>query len=101
MNHPAQLYALAGNVSFSALARRHTSPRRITVPSTAFRTRPARAFALVLRKTARSIAAWMRSALARYQQRQLARAANHALHELDDDTLRDLGFDRSEITSVA
>ena len=41
-----------------------------------------------------------RRAYARYRQRQEARATYDALRELDDHTLRDLGFDRSEIRSV-
>ena len=40
-------------------------------------------------------------ALARYRQRQQAKASYEALSELDDRTLRDLGLDRSELRSVA
>jgi uncharacterized protein YjiS (DUF1127 family) len=40
-------------------------------------------------------------ALARYRQRQQAWATYDALRQLDDRTLRDLGFDRSELRSVA
>ena len=36
-----------------------------------------------------------------YVQRRQARIAYDALRSLDDHTLRDLGFDRSELTSVA
>ena len=39
-------------------------------------------------------------ARARYRQRQQARATYEALRQLDDRTLRDLGFDRSELRSV-
>jgi uncharacterized protein YjiS (DUF1127 family) len=42
-----------------------------------------------------------RRALARHRQRRQARVAYDALRQLDDRTLRDLGFDRSEIMSVA
>jgi uncharacterized protein YjiS (DUF1127 family) len=42
-----------------------------------------------------------RRAHARHRQRRQARAIYDALHQLDNRTLRDLGFDRSEITSVA
>jgi uncharacterized protein YjiS (DUF1127 family) len=42
-----------------------------------------------------------RRAHARHRQRRQARAIYDALRELDDRTLHDLGFDRSEITSAA
>ena len=42
-----------------------------------------------------------RRAHARHRQHRQARAIYDALRQLDDHTLRDLGFDRSEITSVA
>jgi hypothetical protein len=38
---------------------------------------------------------------ARHKQRREARAIYDALRQLDDRTLHDLGFDRSEMTSVA
>ena len=38
---------------------------------------------------------------ARYRQRRQASTIYEALRQLDDYTLRDLGFDRTEITSVA
>ena len=50
---------------------------------------------------AHSIGLIVRRALARYRQRRKARATYDALRHLDDRMLRDLGFDRSEITSVA
>ena len=50
---------------------------------------------------ARSIGSVVRRAHARYRQRRKARATYDALRHLDDRMLRDLGFDRSEITSVA
>ena len=43
----------------------------------------------------------VRQAYARHRQRRKARHAYDALRQLDDHTLRDLGFDRSEIASVA
>jgi uncharacterized protein YjiS (DUF1127 family) len=49
----------------------------------------------------RAVGAIARRAHARHRQRQQARAVYDALRQLDDRTLRDLGFDRSEITSVA
>jgi uncharacterized protein YjiS (DUF1127 family) len=42
-----------------------------------------------------------RRAHARHQQRRQAMATYDALRQLDDRTLRDLGFDRSEMRSVA
>ncbi len=42
-----------------------------------------------------------RRAHARHRQRRQAKATYNALRQLDDRTLRDLGFDRSEIRSVA
>ena len=47
-----------------------------------------------------AVAAIARQALARYAQHQRARSMYDALRQLDDRTLRDLGFDRSEIRSV-
>jgi uncharacterized protein YjiS (DUF1127 family) len=43
----------------------------------------------------------VRQAQARHRQRQRAKATYDALQELDDHMLRDLGFDRSELRSVA
>ena len=48
-----------------------------------------------------TIVAIARRALARHRQRRQAGVAYDALRQLDDRTLRDLGFDRSEIMSVA
>jgi uncharacterized protein YjiS (DUF1127 family) len=49
----------------------------------------------------RAVVAIARRAHARHRQRRQARAIDNALRQLDDRTLRDLGFDRSEITSIA
>jgi uncharacterized protein YjiS (DUF1127 family) len=49
----------------------------------------------------RAIGTSARRALERYRQRRKAWATYEALRHLDDHMLRDLGFDRSEITSVA
>jgi uncharacterized protein YjiS (DUF1127 family) len=49
----------------------------------------------------RAAGAAVRRAHARYRQRREARAIYDALRHLDDRTLHDLGFDRSEIASVA
>lgn len=42
-----------------------------------------------------------RRAYARYRQRREQRATYVALSQLDDWTLRDIGFDRSELRSIA
>jgi len=49
----------------------------------------------------RAAAAIARRAYARHRQRRQARVTYDVLWQLDDRTLRDLGFDRSEIRSVA
>ena len=49
----------------------------------------------------RAVGAIARRVLTHYRQRRDARMVYDALRELDDRTLHDLGFDRSEITSVA
>lgn len=49
----------------------------------------------------RAVGASVRRAFARHCQRRDARATYDALRRLDDRTLHDLGFDRSELTSVA
>lgn len=52
-------------------------------------------------KILRATAAFARRAYKRYRQRREAWAVDAALRELDDRTLHDLGFDRSEIGSIA
>jgi uncharacterized protein YjiS (DUF1127 family) len=47
-----------------------------------------------------ALAVFARQALARHRQRRRARSTYDALRQLDDRTLRDLGFERSEIRSV-
>jgi uncharacterized protein YjiS (DUF1127 family) len=49
----------------------------------------------------RKACALVRRALARHRQRRQTRAFHDALRQLDDHTLRDLGFHRSEIKPVA
>jgi uncharacterized protein YjiS (DUF1127 family) len=48
-----------------------------------------------------AVGAIARRVHARHKQRREARAIYDALRQLDDRTLHDLGFDRSEMTSVA
>ena len=48
-----------------------------------------------------AVGAFARRAYAGYRQRREANALSDALRQLDDRLLRDLGFDRSEIRSVA
>jgi uncharacterized protein YjiS (DUF1127 family) len=57
-----------------------------------------RALALVAVQSVREFA---RDALARYRRRRQMRAIYDTLQGLDNRTLRDLGFHRSEIMSVA
>jgi uncharacterized protein YjiS (DUF1127 family) len=49
----------------------------------------------------RAAGTFARRVQARHRQRRKAKATYDALRQLDDRMLRDLGFDRSEITSVA
>lgn len=49
----------------------------------------------------RAIRVLARRALASYRQHRQAKAVRDALHQLDDRMLRDLGFHRDEIDSVA
>ena len=55
----------------------------------------------IVASTLHAVAELARRAYTRYQQRREAWAVGAALRELDDRTLHDLGFDRSEIGSVA
>jgi uncharacterized protein YjiS (DUF1127 family) len=48
-----------------------------------------------------AVGTFARKAYARYRQRREASALRDTLRQLDDHMLRDLGFDRSEISSVA
>jgi uncharacterized protein YjiS (DUF1127 family) len=62
-----------------------------------------RAFVLgeVMASAVRSVRALMRLAYRRYRHRRQQSELYETLSQLDDRTLRDLGFDRSEIRSVA
>jgi hypothetical protein len=55
----------------------------------------------VVSGTLRAVQAYMRRVAERYRQLQEAHAVYEALDGLDDHTLHDLGFDRSELASVA
>ena len=55
----------------------------------------------LLNNLARAAADYVRGVRARWEQRQRVRATYLALRALDASTLRDLGFHRSEILSVA
>jgi len=55
----------------------------------------------VMTAALRSVGAALHKAYARYRQLKAERATYEALHQLDDRSLRDLGFVRDEIRSVA
>ena len=61
-----------------------------------------RAFTLaeIIAEMVWAVGTFARQAYARYRQRREASTLREALRRLDDRTLRDLGFDRSEIGSV-
>lgn len=67
----------------------------------AARVRRAAVMATVLHAAARTVREWVRGVWERYQRRRQSRSIYHALRALDDRTLRDLGFHRCEIGSVA
>jgi uncharacterized protein YjiS (DUF1127 family) len=67
----------------------------------AARVRRAAVIAGLVRAAARGIRESLRGLWARYQRRQQSRSVYRALQALDDRTLRDLGFHRCEIGSVA
>jgi uncharacterized protein YjiS (DUF1127 family) len=55
----------------------------------------------IVRAAIRAAATIARQAHAHHRRRRQAWVAYEALRRLDDRTLRDLGFDRSELTSIA
>jgi uncharacterized protein YjiS (DUF1127 family) len=65
------------------------------------RTRRARLLARVLMRAMRAVSAFMALAYRSHRQRAEARATYDALRMLDDRMLHDIGFERSEIMSVA
>ena len=82
---------------------RHGIRLAATWVETHLRARAARAYA-VARMTAASLRYLrraLRRALVRYRQRRVALETMRALRALDDRTLHDLGYDRSQIQSVA
>jgi uncharacterized protein YjiS (DUF1127 family) len=58
-------------------------------------------FKPILQTAGRAAAAMLHAFVAGWSQRRLERRSRHALQQLDPHTLRDLGFHRSEILSVA
>jgi uncharacterized protein YjiS (DUF1127 family) len=67
----------------------------------AARTDRARAVGETLSRVFRALASVAKRVYAAYRRRRAAAATYAALSELDDRVLRDLGFDRSELSSVA
>jgi uncharacterized protein YjiS (DUF1127 family) len=67
----------------------------------AARVRRAAVMAAFLRTAARAVRESVRGGWERYQRRRQSQSIYHALRALDDRTLRDLGFHRCEIGSVA
>jgi uncharacterized protein YjiS (DUF1127 family) len=65
------------------------------------RKRRARALGTFIASAARACVALLGDALARYRRHREARRTYDALRQLDDRMLRDLGLDRSEMTSIA
>ena len=57
--------------------------------------------ARIVQSGGQGVVAALRQCIAEWKRRRLARQTLIALHELDAHTLRDLGFDRSELVSVA
>jgi uncharacterized protein YjiS (DUF1127 family) len=57
--------------------------------------------ARVVEQSIQAVLAALQQRIADWKRRQLVRQTLHALHRLDSRTLRDLGFDRSEVVSVA
>jgi uncharacterized protein YjiS (DUF1127 family) len=86
--------AEAGAPAASSAARSHELQRAARLD---------RAFTLaeILAGMVWAVGAFARRAYVRYRQRREASALRDALRQLDDRMLRDLGFDRSEISSVA
>ena len=67
----------------------------------AVRKRRGRALGTFIASAARACVVLLGNALARYRRNREARRTYDALRQLDDRMLRDLGLDRSEMTSVA
>jgi uncharacterized protein YjiS (DUF1127 family) len=94
--HPHDGIALAAPQCLAGAGRRRPSmsdpPRRGYYPSR---------LPEFFEATLRALGDWVRRIVARSKRRAQARATRRALSSLDAHALRDLGFDRSEITSVA
>jgi len=98
MRKPSGTYAFATVASHGVPARKDI---KITVLRPPGRGTPSRAMMAIVLRSMRAASRFAREMLVRYRQRQLARNARHALHQLDDRTLHDIGLDRTEIPSVA
>jgi uncharacterized protein YjiS (DUF1127 family) len=96
-------HALAADGFGGAMTPDTASSARLTSHGMYHAARADRAFVLVeiIVAAIQAIGAIARRAHARHRQRRQARATSDALRRLDDHILRDLGIDRSEITSVA
>jgi uncharacterized protein YjiS (DUF1127 family) len=101
-SEPTTSRALAAS-GFGDAAFARTVPERLiaTQLEAAARTERSRLVGKLAAMAWRAVASRLKLMAARAQQRRQARATYLALRDLDARTLRDIGFDRSEILSVA
>jgi uncharacterized protein YjiS (DUF1127 family) len=104
--HPAASYDEIDSWARHAFAANGFGDAVISRPSSfelaaAARAQRSRAMGEMLARLVASAWAMVRRAYAWHRQYRMASATFHALRELDDHTLRDLGMHRSEISSVA
>lgn len=96
-------HALAAN-GFGDVATTHDAPSAWPTSYELHRAaRAQRSYVLggIILAAFRAVGAFARRAYLRHRQRQEAKATYDALRQLDDRALHDLGFDRSEIRSIA
>ncbi|HSV17533.1 MAG TPA: DUF1127 domain-containing protein [Casimicrobiaceae bacterium] len=93
-------HALAGHGVGGALPTCDMAPGRAAAPAIVTPPPGARVRAFVL-DAWRTLCAGLHALRARRRRSRDARAVYDALRQLDDRALHDLGFDRSELTSVA